>query len=90
MAIVKHEPPSSSSKEACASSNKSGPYYGRLSSFYHTLDPAVVPQLEQAIVHGEVRAFREASELFEKLPSESQHHPVVAICGTVVKSFKWP
>ena len=89
MSINRHEPPSSSSKEACSSSSKDGTYYGRVSSFYHTIEPAIVPQLEQAIVYGEVRAFREASELFEKLPSESHHHPVIAIEHAQVLWRQW-
>lgn len=80
MSIERHEPPSSSSsEEACSSTSKDKPYYDQLSSLYHCLDPALVPQLEQAIVYGEVRAFREASELCEKLLSDFHHHPVIAI-----------
>ena len=61
------------------SSTKEEPYYGRLSSLYHTLDAAVIPQLEQAIIFSSVRAFKDALGLFQTFPAHSRHHPVIAI-----------
>ena len=79
MSIGTHEPQSPVSKETSSSSGRTGPYYGRLSCLYHTLDPAIISRLEQAIVYGELRAFDKASEIFEKLPADFHHHPVIAL-----------
>ena len=84
-----HEPQSPVSQEQSSSTSKSGPYYGRLSSLYHTLNPAIISQLEQAIIYGEVRAFEKASELLEKLPTECHHHPVIALEHAQILWRKW-
>lgn len=79
MSLDRHQDPLPTSKTVYDSSSKRISYYGRLSSLYHTLDAAVIPQLEQAIIYSNVRAFKEALGLFQTLPDESRHHPVIAV-----------
>ena len=67
------------SENGYSSSTKGDPYYGRLSSLYHTMDAAVIPQLEKAIIYSSVRAFKEGLRLFQTFPDESRYHPVITI-----------
>jgi len=78
MSLDRLQIPCSSSETVYQSPTKGEPFYGRLSSLYHTLDAAVIPQLEQAIIYSIVRAFKEALGLFQTFPDESRHHPVIA------------
>lgn len=79
VSIDEHLVPSSAYLMACSSSGNEGPYYGRFASLYHILDPSIIPQLEQAILYGDVRAFQESSELFEKISKEFKYHPIIAL-----------
>lgn len=79
MSLDRHQITSPTPENVHYSSTKGEPYYGRLSSLYHTLDAAVIPQLERAIIYGSVRAFKEALGLFQTFPDESRHHPVTTI-----------
>ena len=89
VSIHTHELQSPVSEETSSSSSRAGPYYGRLSSLYHALDPAIISQLELAIVYGELRAFDKASEIFEKLPNEFNRDPVIAIEHAQVLWRQW-
>ena len=55
------------------------PYFSTLSSLYSTLDEATISQLEQAIILGRVRAFKESLEIFKSIPDQLRHNPVIAI-----------
>ena len=79
MSLDRHQISCPTSENVYYSSTKGEPYYGRLSSLYHTLDAAVIPQLEQAIIYSSVRAFKEALGLFQTFPDESRHHPVITV-----------
>ncbi len=79
MSLDRHQISCPTSENVYYSSTKGPPYYGRLSSLYHTLDAAVISQLEQAIVYSSVRAFKEALGLFQTFPDESRHHPVITV-----------
>ena len=79
MSIDQHQSSSSTSKSAHSSSAQGEPLYGLLSSLYHILDTSIIPRLEQAIIYSSIRAFKEASELFQTFPGELCHHPVIAV-----------
>ncbi|ERF75709.1 hypothetical protein EPUS_01539 [Endocarpon pusillum Z07020] len=52
--------------------------HGNLWSQYHTLDPAAIAPLEQAILHYRVRAYDQSKAIFDAFPPELKHHPVIA------------
>lgn len=52
--------------------------HGNLWSQYHTLDPAAIAPLEQAILHCRVRAFDQSKAILDAFPPELKHHPVIA------------
>lgn len=52
--------------------------HGNLWSQYHTLDPAAIAPLEQAILHCRVRAYDQSKAILDAFPPELKHHPVVA------------
>ncbi|KAF7507527.1 hypothetical protein GJ744_010318 [Endocarpon pusillum] len=52
--------------------------HGNLWSQYHTLDPAAIAPLEQAILHCRVRAYDQSKAILDAFPPELKHHPVIA------------
>lgn len=89
ISLDRHQSSYPTSENVYYSSTKEEPYYGRLSSLYHTLDAAVIPQLEQAIIYSSVRAFKEALGLFQTFPDESRHHPVITVEHANVLWRQW-
>ena len=87
--VNRHLPPSSASWKDILSSDKEGAYYGRYASLYHTLEPSVVPQLEQAILYGDLRAFQLSTELFDKIPKDLKHHPIIALEHAQILWRQW-
>lgn len=52
--------------------------HGNLWSQYHTLDPAAIAPLEQAILYCRVRAYDQSRAILDAFPPELKHHPVIA------------
>jgi hypothetical protein len=52
--------------------------HGNLWSQYHTLDPAAIAPLEQAILYCRVRAYDQSKAILDAFPPELKHHPVIA------------
>lgn len=77
MSFDRHQISCSISENVYYSSTKGETYYSRLSPLYHLLDAAVIAQLEQAIIYSSVRAFKDASRLFQTFPDESRYHPII-------------
>ena len=52
--------------------------HGNLWSQYHTLDPAAIAPLEQAILYCRVRAYDQSKAILDAFPPELKYHPVIA------------
>ena len=63
--------------------------YGALSSLYDSLDPPAVASLEKAILFCHVRAFDEATKIFNSFPIELRHHPVAVYEHSMVYWLQW-
>lgn len=63
--------------------------YGALWSLYGSLDHPTVASLEKAILFCHVRAFDEATKIFDSFPIELRHHPVVVYEHSVVYWLQW-
>lgn len=52
--------------------------YGSLWSQYHTLDAAMIPRLEKAVLYRHVRALKESLAIRDAFSVRIRHHPIVA------------
>lgn len=64
-------------------------YYGLLSSYYGSLEPAVVILLEEAVLHCRVRSFTKCVEIFSAFPPSQAHHPVIAYEHSLAHWHRW-
>lgn len=64
--------------------------HGNLWSQYHTIDPAAIAPLEQAILYYRVRAYDQSKAILDAFPPDLKHHPVIAFerCQTYWLDWK--
>lgn len=53
--------------------------YSPLSPMYEYFQTPEIPSLDQAVLYGQVRAFKESLAIFDSFSSDTKHHPVIVL-----------